>query len=217
MLNGTGWLKQVCCTLFIVPVMVAAQVDTVGIPPPAPVIRDLPEKIPLDTAVADTSSRPSPGTKKVLPPVHSPKKAALYSALLPGAGQVYNRKYWKVGVLVAGTGALVYGYRFNTRYYNQFKGELIQRQQTGQAWIDPGLQRYTNDNLNELQSFYRRNRDLTFIGFALLYAANIIDATVDAHLFDFDVSDDLSLIVRPQPVYSAVSGIRPGIGITFTF
>ncbi len=128
--------------------------------------------------------------------VHSPKKAALYSAVLPGLGQAYNRKYWKIPIIAAGTGALFYSFNFNQSRFSSFKEELIKRQQN-LGNLDPDLDRYSDANLNELQDFYRRNRDLTIVGFALLYALNIIDATVDAHLFDFSVNDDLSLHLRP--------------------
>jgi hypothetical protein len=139
-------------------------------------------------------------------PVHSPKKAAVLSAILPGAGQVYNRKYWKVPVLAAGAGALVYSFQFNQKNYSLFKTELIHRQ-AGSAEINTELSNLSDANLNELQDFYRRNRDLTVVGMALLYALNILDATVDAHLFDFNVNEDLSLNIRPKTLYSSISSM----------
>jgi hypothetical protein len=147
------------------------------------------------------------------PKVHSPKKAALYSALLPGLGQAYNRKYWKIPIIAAGTGALFYSYNFNQSRFSRFKGELIKRQQN-LGNLDPDLDRYSDANLNEFQDFYRRNRDLTIVGFALLYALNIIDATVDAHLFDFSVNDDLSLHLRPASIPMTAFG---GLSIQLHF
>jgi hypothetical protein len=98
-----------------------------------------------------------------------------------------------------------------------YKGELVKRQQ-GLGGLDEGLALYTDANLNELQDFYRRNRDLTVVGMALLYALNVIDATVDAHLFDFNVNDDLSMRIRPEAVYSFQSALpSPGIGLTLSF
>jgi len=148
---------------------------------------------------------------------HSPKKALLYSAILPGAGQVYNRKYWKVGVLAAGAGGLIYSAKFNQRKYQSFKSELIRRQQS-LGNLDPELDRYSDANLIELQNFYRRYKELSLIGIGLLYFLNLVDATVDAHLMDFDISDDLSLRVRPEPVFiSAASFPFPGLGLTLNF
>jgi hypothetical protein len=108
--------------------------------------------------------------------VHSPKKAAVLSAIIPGAGQLYNRKYWKVPVLAAGAGALVYGFQFNQKNYKLFKTELIHRQ-SGAIEINTEFSNLSNSNLSELQDFYRRNRDLTVVGMALLYALNVLDAT----------------------------------------
>jgi hypothetical protein len=149
--------------------------------------------------------------------VHSPKRAAVLSAVLPGAGQFYNKKYWKIGVIAAGTGGLIYSYQFNQRYFRLYKNELIIREQKS-GTPDPELERYTNDNLSELQSFYRRNRDLTVIGFALLYTLNILDATVDAHLFDFDMNESLSMSVRPTMHFVPGSDVLArGVSLQFSF
>jgi len=150
-------------------------------------------------------------------PVHSPRKAAILSAVLPGAGQFYNRKYWKIGVVYAGAAALVYSLQFNNRYYHLYKNELILREQNS-GIPNPDLQRYTNSNLSELQSYYRRNRDLTVIGFALLYTLNILDATVDAHLFDFNLNESLSVRIRPefQPI-PAMGAHSAGFCLNFHF
>lgn len=166
---------------------------------------------------AQDSTAVKPKTDTLKSRAHSPRKAALYSAILPGLGQAYNRKYWKIGIIAAGTGALVYSFQFNQRYYRQFKGELIQRQQD-LGGEDPSLALYSDANLLELQDFYRRNRDLTVIGFGLLYAANIIDAVVDAHLFDFNVDESLSL--RWQPSLQPASGglaFCPQFGLQYRF
>jgi hypothetical protein len=150
--------------------------------------------------------------------LHSPRKAGIYSAILPGLGQAYNRKYWKIGVIGAGTAALVYSYQFSLRNYRLHKNELILRQSDAISGFNEDLALYSDGDLNELQDFYRRNRDLTIIGFALLYTLNIIDATVDAHFFDFNMSDDLSINIRPEPVFNALSARTSlGLGINLRF
>ena len=146
---------------------------------------------------------------------HSPLKAAVFSGVVPGLGQIYNRKYWKVPVLAAAGAGLVYGYSFNQSNYAKFKSELIYRQKN-QAISNLDLERYSDSDLNELQDFYRRYRDLTVIGMALLYAVNIIDATVDAHLYDFNVSDDLSLHLFDAPSQSAQNGQRYPLSLSLT-
>lgn len=192
-----------------------AQVDSI----PSPVMGKMKSRtgvinpaqpIPIAKAVVKDDTSKSVQT-------HSPRKAAIYSAILPGAGQVYNRKYWKVGVIAAGAGALVYGLNFNQRNFSLYKAELIKRQQN-LGGLDANLDLYTDANLNELQDFYRRNRDLTVVGLVLLYALNIIDATVDGHLYDFNVSNDLSMRIKPTVVYSVYSVLPvPAIGLQFRF
>jgi hypothetical protein len=160
-----------------------------------------------------------PVTSEEIVPVssHSPKKATLYSAILPGLGQVYNKKYWKVPIIYAGAAALGYSLGFNQRLFNQHKNELIYRQNGQFDLLDPSLDRYTDANLNELQDFYRRNRDLSYIGMFLLYALNIVDAAVDAHFFDFNVSDDLTMRIKPDLFISGTAGIVPMMGLSFRF
>jgi hypothetical protein len=145
---------------------------------------------------------------------HSPLKAALFSTFIPGLGQIYNRKIWKVGILAAGAAGLYYGFDFNQSSYKLYKSELIRRQ-TDDPNLDPELERYSDSDLNELQDIHRRYRDMTVIGFALLYAINIVDAAVDAHLYDFNVNDNLSLRIRPAAVAS-VGSLLPGAGMALS-
>ena len=145
---------------------------------------------------------------------HSARKAAIYSAILPGLGQAYNKKYWKIGIIVAGTGALIYSLNFSQGLYKNYKSELIKRQQN-LGDLNPELNLYSDANLNELQSYYRRNRDLSIIGMFLLYALNIVDANVDGHLFDFDVSEDLSLKISPSP-FNIYAGNTRGSGFSIS-
>jgi hypothetical protein len=166
---------------------------------------------------SSTIKKKSPSDSIPKRPVHSPKKAAILSAILPGAGQLYNRKYWKVPVLAAGAGALVYSFQFNQKNYSLFKTELINRQ-AGSIELNKELNNLTDANLNELQEFYHRNRDLTIVGMALLYALNILDASVDAHLFDFNVNEDLSMSIRPKTLYSSSASMPiAGLGLTLNF
>jgi hypothetical protein len=110
-----------------------------------------------------------------------PWKAVLYSAVLPGAGQYYNQSYWKIAV-IAGLGAYFgYGIINNNNKYNDYKDLYQQSQTEANPDGDPQLQTF--------RDFYRDQRD-DFIVYALiLYVVNLVDAYVDAQLFDFDVSD----------------------------
>ena len=127
--------------------------------------------------------------------VHSVSKATLLSTILPGSGQVYNKKYWKVPLVYAALGATAYYINYNNKNYKQYNNALIRRFDTDST--NELLTEISNDNLRILSDGFRRNRDLSFAAAAIVYFLNIIDAHVDAHLYTFNVSDDLSLNVEP--------------------
>lgn len=141
---------------------------------------------------------------------HSPKKAAIMSAILPGLGQAYNHKYWKIPIIYAGMAGLGYVVKFNNDYYQRFRKAYVYRVDGDPLTVDAYEGEYTESNLNTLQEFYHRNRDLSIIGCAAFYVLNIIDATVDAHLYYFDVSDDLSLKINPS---AFIAGNQQAMGI----
>ena len=130
--------------------------------------------------------------------MHSPRKASIYSAILPGAGQAYNKKYWKIPVVYAGFGVLGYFVKTNNDEYKIYKDAYKFRLDGDESTVDQFVGIYADQDLVTLKNFYRRNRDLSIIGMSVLYILNIIDASVDAHLFYFNVSDDLSLQVEPS-------------------
>lgn len=149
---------------------------------------------------------------------HSPKKAALLSAILPGAGQVYNKKYWKLPIIYVGAGALAYSFQFNQSRYVKYRNAYKYRIDDDSSTMDEYIGIYSDDNLNTLQKYYHRYRDLTVIGFAALYALNIIDASVDAHLFTFDVSDDLSMKVEPTLINTVgMNNYTTGLSLKLKF
>ena len=144
--------------------------------------------------------------------IHSPHKATFYSAIFPGLGQIYNKKYWKLPIIYGAIGSLGYAIHFNStnyvKYKNAYRDFLIQ---------DPGNKSYIEvipinltledvegqyanwfeQALENKREYYRRYRDLSYIGMAAIYVLNMIDATVDAHFYNFDVSDDLSMNLQP--------------------
>jgi hypothetical protein len=149
---------------------------------------------------------------------HSPNRAANMSALVPGLGQAYNKKYWKIPVIYVAGGALVYAISYNNRNYKKYLNAYRL-----DSDVDPGNNSefsgiYTPENLITLKDYYRRYRDLAAISLVVLYAANIIDAYVDAHFFYFDVSDDLSMRIDPFFVPSFNAGYyKPVAGLSLTF
>jgi hypothetical protein len=140
--------------------------------------------------------------------LHSPKKAALYSAFLPGLGQVYNKKYWKIPIIYAGLIGLGYNIGYNQKEFKLYREEFIYRINNGDKKLHVNhkyIPLMSTQNLPIVQDSYRKNRDLFIIGTLAFYLINVIDASVDAHLFNFDVSDDLSLNISPDLNYCMAS------------
>ena len=130
---------------------------------------------------------------------HSPTKATLYSMAVPGLGQAYNKKYWKIPIIYAGIGIPLYYAIQENNEYQDFKSAFINRQagDSSDAYLDPN-NFFDNDALLQAIDISRRNRNLLIIVSSVVYIMNIIDARIDAHLYHFDVSDDLSLRLSPD-------------------
>ncbi len=146
---------------------------------------------------------------------HSPKKATLYSAVLPGLGQAYNKKYWKIPIVYAGFGVLSYFIISNRDEYFKFR-EAYDYVMVGDTTIpinNEYVYKYSTDQLSKARDYYRRNMELSIILSGFWYILNILDASVDAHLFDYDISDDLSLHIEPL-VKSSIYRPEPITGIT---
>ena len=125
-----------------------------------------------------------------------PKKAGLYSAIIPGSGQIYTKKYWKVPIIYAGLITSAYYIKESNDFYQLYKNTYLNRVNENNY---DNFDQYSNTDLTTLTDHYRRNREVSILYFFGIYILNIVDASVSAHLFDYDVSDDLSL--RVQPVY----------------
>jgi len=145
---------------------------------------------------------------------HSVSKAAIYSAVLPGLGQGYNRKYWKIPIIYAGFGVIGYFVYFNNNEYKDFKEAYIYVANDDTVPTDnPYVTKYTQDQLKEAMDFYRRNRDLSIIIGGLWYVLNILEAYVDAHFFDYDISDDLTMKISPSALSGSSTAFKPTPGI----
>ena len=141
----------------------------------------------------------------------TPAKAAFYSAILPGLGQAYNKKYWKIPIVYGAIGTSLYFYIDNNKKYHQYRDAYKRR-----------LEGYTDDNFSYLdktrliagQKFYQRNRDLSALVTLAFYALNIVDANVDAALLQFNVDENLSLrpIIYPNDVT-----FKTNVGLTLNY
>lgn len=143
--------------------------------------------------------------KKFFKEGHDPAKAALFSAVLPGAGQIYNKKYWKLPIVYVGLGGLagLVGYSAVEwkGYTKAYKLEV-----DGDSTTFGNYRGFTGENqLLVKRRQFKRTLDLSAIALTVYYLLNIVDATVDAHLMDFDVNDDISVSIMPDFNYQAQS------------
>ena len=147
---------------------------------------------------------------------HSPKKATIMSAIIPGLGQVYNKKYWKVGVIYAAGFGLGYGLKINTDSLKGYQNALIAELDDDSTTINYWYPNLAVDKIRSERNYYRKTRDQMILGLGLLYVLQIIDANVDAHLREFDVNEDLA--IKPQPSFMIVNRrVLPSAGFTLRF
>jgi hypothetical protein len=167
----------------------------------------------------------------------SPLKATMLAATFPGAGQIYTRKYWKVPIVYAGFGGLGYAVAYNSKWYNTYTkayNDFTDQSPETTSYVDliRGVDRevydpslgsdqynaetsaYVQDQLLNKVDYFRRYRDLSLIGMGAWYLLTILDANVDASLFDYDVSDNINVSVAPFqfPLYNYAA---VGVGLTF--
>ena len=149
--------------------------------------------------------------------IHSPKKAAIMSAVVPGLGQFYNQKYWKIGVIYAGGGLLVWYFKRNTDSLNSYQNAYLKRIDTASATVDDRYYYLTDASVLANRNFHRRARDIAILGFIGLYALQIIDANVDAHLREFDINKELSMKITPQLIGLATPQRNVGLSVKLRF
>jgi hypothetical protein len=176
-----------------------------------------------------TTRRDSPAVVKRVP--HDPNKATVRSALIPGWGQIYNREYWKLPLVYGALAIPTATFFFNNSYYKKTKfaydavyaaSNLNSNgvyDSTAYWQISPDVKNNAGKpfELRVYQSArnsYRQNRDYSVLWFLILWGVNVVDATVFGHLQTFDVSDDLSMHVKPT-FNTALK--TPGVGFVFTF
>jgi hypothetical protein len=145
-------------------------------------------------------------------------KAALYAAILPGLGQIYNKKYWKLPILYGGAATLGFWIDFNNKKYQQYRNAYLeQRSLPEELWTDPLAINVQSDNLQNGIDYYRRNRDLLMILLAGVYFLQIVDAYVDAQLMNFDVSENISFRIEPGLMPDAyISSVNFGMKFIIT-
>jgi hypothetical protein len=172
-------------------------------------------RIALAQDTAD-SSRTAATDSLSLVRKHNVRRATAMSAILPGAGQIYNKKAWKTPIIYAAFAGMGYLVKFNNDNFRKYENALLTRYDNDPLTVDEFADVYTEDNLRSLSDFYRRNRDLSVVGLTMVYVLNIIDAHVDAQLFNFNVSDDLSLQWSPTGTFNE-QGMLAGVSMNLRF
>jgi len=163
-------------------------------------------------------------------------KAVLFSAIFPGLGQIYNRKYWKLPLVYGGFIGCAYAISWNGNQYNGYRKAYLDfisdpantvswrdylygsyRKKDFAEWSSTDISSFA-DALKRTRDFHRRNRDLSYIVTIGVYALCMIDAYVDAQLFDFDISPDLSLRIEPAFFDQTLANSRSfGIQLSYAF
>jgi hypothetical protein len=143
----------------------------------------------------------------------NPRMAIICSAVLPGLGQIYNGKYWKVPLVYGAGGAAVYAFQYNQAKFVKYRDAFNEGDESKIYIIDGYRRTYAQLPLG--RDFYRRNRDISILCFAGVYLLNIVDAMVDAYFADFDISDDLSLRIEPAVVDNF--DLAASFGVRFRF
>ena len=176
----------------------------------------------IKTVLIDPHSPYAMDGKKIFNP--DPTRAVWMSVLFPGLGQVYNRRYWKLPIIVAGFMGLAYGTTWNNGQYQDYSQayrDLLDNDPSSNSYMNFFPPNTTEGSLDKTwltnvmksrKDFYRRNRDLCIICMVGVYLLCIVDAYVDASLAHFDISPDLSMDVAPtimvQPGHT-----KPGVGL----
>ncbi len=180
----------------------------------------------ISYSFSQTTKAASDSTKKIFPKdslrtFRSPKKAAILSTCLPGLGQAYDKKYWKIPIIYAALGTTIY---LMQHYHSQLQNykQAYKNKDTAYAfnyYFPSSSDTYTYTSRADLETqeqHFRKFRDLTVILTALFYTLNIADAYVDAHLSTFDVSDNLSMNVLPSINFISANQ-KPSAGLTLSF
>ena len=147
----------------------------------------------------------------------SPSKAAFYSAVFPGGGQAYNKKYWKVPLAWAAVGIPTYFYLNNNSEYKRYR-EAYKLRKTGlvdEFTLEDGTELISLTGLERAQKTLRGNRDLSLLVVIIGYVLQIVEASVNAHLLQFDASDNIT--VNPTIMSNPIKIEAPSVGFSFKY
>jgi len=170
-----------------------------------------------ENAKVDSSNKNLHVPDTVIKKKYNPKVATFRSAVLPGWGQLYNKKYWKIPIIYGALGTTAGIFFYNLKTYKLLRKAVILRSDTipgNDNQIAPDFINLSTESIRSYRNEYRQNIDYSVLFFLLFWGLNVVDATVDAHLKAFDVSPDVSMKIRPG-LNSSNNG--PGIAFVFFF
>ncbi|MEO5603076.1 MAG: DUF5683 domain-containing protein [Cyclobacteriaceae bacterium] len=149
---------------------------------------------------------------------YSPRKAILYAAIMPGLGQVYNKKYWKLPLVYGGFYAIGYYINAYNNLYTEYKGYLFENIEAGRGENveNPTINR-TTGQLRTIVDKTRRERDLMIILLGGMYLLQMVDAHVDSHLKEFDLNPNLQVSIEPSMKQDAWTGRTAGLSLIVRF
>ena len=158
--------------------------------------------------------------KKIkLSPIYNPlapSKAAFYSAIFPGMGQIYNKKYWKAPIVWGALALPVYYYQINNNDYKRYRNAYrLRKNGLVDEFTVGGIELVSMQTLETAQKQLRENRDMSLLTGVILYILQIVEASVNAHLMQFNTDDNLT--IKPQLIFDPIRIETPSIGLTFKY
>ncbi len=150
---------------------------------------------------------------------YDPQRALLLAAVVPGLGQIYNKKYWKLPLVAGGFIGIGYGFNFYNTYYQEYKKELFYNLENGfeNDSDKRGPGEPTTGTYRNAVDFYRNKRDLMVLLMGGMYLLQIIDAHVDAHLKEFDLNPNLQVSIQPSMTQNDLTGRQTGVSLILKF
>lgn len=168
----------------------------------------------LKNNIPDSSGVNVLKSDSVLAPQFNPKVATIRSLILPGWGQAYNKKYWKIPIIYGALGVTTGVFFYNLKTYKQLRDAVIYKTAGQDNLIEPKFRNLPLESLRGYRNAVRQDIDYSVLFFLLFWGLNVVDATVDAHLKSFDVSPDITLKLKPT---FAMPNNGPGISFVFLF
>lgn len=171
----------------------------------------------IKSAETDTTGKSVLALDTVVTKKHNPKVATFRSAVLPGWGQAYNKKYWKIPIVYGALGTAAGVFIYNIKTYKLLRQAVVYRSDKDTAndvLVAPEFASLSTESIRFYRNAYRQNIDYSVLAFLVIWGLNVVDATVDGHLKAFDVSPNITLKIRPGFNYSTSSA---GLSLVFSF